>query len=136
MTEAAVDETGHQGPVGTTAVSRTIAAPLIHVWDVVVSKAGAEALLGPGADIGTKGQSWRSDDGPFGVVRTLHPLEQIRVSWHENENSPRSLVDIGLSADGDHTRVDLQHEPVHRDGDSDHEHWSAALARLEAVALG
>lgn len=117
-------------------VSRTIAAPVLHVWETLVSPRGAEALLGAGANLGTKGQSWHSDDGHRGVVRSLHPLEQVRVSWHESQDAPTSVVEIDLIGDGDGTRVDLSHDRVRGDLSDDEQQWNAALDRFEEVVRG
>lgn len=133
MSETQVEQTEESAAV---AVSRTIAAPPLHVWEVLVSPAGAESLLGPGASIGTKGQSWRSDEGPLGVVRSLHPLEQLRVTWHAAPEEPSSIVEIDLAADGDGTRLDLRQTPVAGDADAHEQRWDAALGRLEGVVLG
>ncbi len=132
MTEVQVEQSAD----AKSAVSRTIAAPPLVVWEALVSPAGAEALLGHGASIGSKGQSWHNDDGAFGMVRSLHPVEQIRVSWHETPDAPRSVVAIELAADGDGTRVDLAHDPVSGEVSADQARWRDALARFEAVVLG
>lgn len=132
MTEVQVEQSAD----AKSAVSRTIAAPPLHVWEVLVSPAGAEALLGHGASIGSKGQSWHNDDGAFGMVRSLHPVEQVRVSWHETPDSPRSVVAIDLAADGSGTRVDLGHDPVNGDVAADEARWHDALGRFEGVVLG
>lgn len=118
------------------AVSRTIAAPLLHVWDVLVSRAGTQAWLGEGAQLGTKGESWRADDGTFGVVRTLHRLRQVRVSWHADDGAPYSIIDLQLAQDGEGTRLDLTEEPVHGDPAVSEQRWGTALDRLAAAALG
>ena len=85
----------------TVRVSRTVGAPLVHVWEVLVSPAGAQALLGQGAVLGGKGEPYHSADGTSGVVRSYHPLEQLRVSWHVTPDSPPSIVELDLAADGD-----------------------------------
>lgn len=132
MTEVQVEQSAD----AKSAVSRTIAAPPLHVWEVLVSPAGAEALLGHGASIGSKGQSWHNDNGAFGMVRSLHPVEQVRVSWHETPDAPRSVVAIDLAADGSGTRVDLAHDPVNGDVAADEARWHDALGRFEGVVLG
>jgi uncharacterized protein YndB with AHSA1/START domain len=117
---------------------RSVAAPLAHVWECLCSRAGSAALLGSGAEIGSKGESWRSEDGPHGVVRSYHPQEQLRVSWHERDDDPPALVDLRLSGDGDRTVVDLTHEriPPGSDTGSLRQRWDGALGRLEALATG
>jgi uncharacterized protein YndB with AHSA1/START domain len=108
--------------------SRTVPAAPEQVWQHLISSEGVQALLGPGASLGSKGESWHSDEGPHGVVRSYHPLEQIRVSWHADEDAPASLVDLQLAPDGDGTRIDLVHE--HADDPGLKARWDGALERL------
>jgi len=112
--------------------STTVAAPVANVWQHLISARGTEALLGPGVTLGSKGESWHSADGPHGVVRSFHPLEQIRVSWHPHEGGPLSIVDLRLSGDGEGTRLDLYHEGegIAEDGAGDKRRWDEALGRF------
>ena len=107
----------------------TVPAPVSKVWEHLVSPSGTAALLGPGAVLGSKGESWHSSDGSHGVVRSYHPLQQIRVSWHADEDAPPSLVDLSLAPDGDGTRLDLSHEGSAPDLQG---HWDDALHRAVA----
>lgn len=68
-------------------VSRTFPAPLLHVWEVLIGSTGAEALLGPGASLGRKGESWHSDDGAVGVVRRPSHGAAARVLAREPRRS-------------------------------------------------
>jgi uncharacterized protein YndB with AHSA1/START domain len=113
--------------------TRTVPAAPGQVWQHLISSEGVQALLGPGAQLGSKGESWHSDDGPHGVVRSYHPLEQIRVSWHANDDAPASLVDLQLAPVGDGTRIDLVHEHAAEPGLQ--ARWDGALDRL-ASGLG
>ena len=112
--------------------SVTVDRPIEEVWLHLISRRGTEALLGPGVTLGSKGESWHSDDGPHGVVRSWHPMEQIRVSWHRDEAGPLSIVDLQLNRHGTGTRLDLYHEGegIAEDGPGDKQHWDAALGRL------
>lgn len=112
--------------------TRTVSASPGRVWTHIIESDGMEALLGPGAVLGSKGESWRSTDGPHGVVRSFHPLEQLRVSWHADDNAPASLVDLHLIPDGEGTRLDLVHERLSpADPEADLQvHWDTALARF------
>ncbi|MBC9823079.1 SRPBCC domain-containing protein [Terrabacter sp. MAHUQ-38] len=112
--------------------SVTLGAPVPQVWQHLISARGTEALLGPGVTLGSKGESWHSAEGPHGVVRSYHPLEQIRVSWHPHEDGPLSIVDLQLKPDGDGTRVDLYHEGqgIAEDGAGDKSRWDDALGRF------
>ena len=119
-------------------VSTSIPSPVGHVWEVLISPDGAAALLGQGAALGGKGEPYHAADGTHGVVRSFHPLQQLRVSWHESPDSPPSLVEIDLVAEAGGTRVSLLHEHL-RDpgqvGDLDLM-WSSRLAALGAVSTG
>lgn len=110
-------------------VVRTVAAPVADVWRALVSPGGAQALLGPGAEFGGKGEPWRSADGPSGVLRSYHPLEQLRWSWHETPDAPASIVELDLSDDDGGTRLDLRHDGV-AEVAAYEARWSDALDRL------
>ena len=113
-------------------VSRVVPFPIDKVWQLLTTSAGAEALLGTGAKLGTKGEPWRSEDGSHGVVRSYHPMEQVRLSWHADEHAPATLVDLRLTAQGGSTRLDLRHE--HLDDAalraSMTQRWDEALGRI------
>src|SRR5665647_3335964 len=83
----------------TLVVSRAVSHPIKSVWTTLLSPAGMEALLGQGGQLGDKGDSWRAADGTYGVTRSFHPLEQIRFSWHKDEDSPRTLVLVPRETD-------------------------------------
>jgi uncharacterized protein YndB with AHSA1/START domain len=116
----------------------TMSAPVDRVWEHLISPAGTEALLGQGARLGSKGEPWRAGDGSYGVMRSYHPLEQVRVSWHPHEDGPLSMLDVQLRPDGDGTRVDLYHEGRGIAGDprGDQQHWEEALGRLASGMTG
>lgn len=122
---------GAQGaPVIT--VSRVVPFPIERVWQLLTTSAGAEALLGEGARLGTKGETWRSMDGHHGVVRSYHPMEQVRLTWHADENASATLVDLRLTPEGGQTRLDLRHERVEDASLSQSmpQRWDEALGRI------
>lgn len=124
------------GPLVVTA-SRQVAAPLAHVWEVLVSPQGAAAFLGAGAVLGAKGEPYHCDEGPSGVLRSYHPLEQLRVSWHETPDSPATIVELDLRAEGtDATVLDLKQDHLAEGADVDGltARWAAALDALAAAA--
>jgi uncharacterized protein YndB with AHSA1/START domain len=124
-------------PMGVHATA-TVPAPAQEVWRHLVSPDGTEALLGEGARLGSKGEPWSATDGSHGVVRSFHPVEQVRVTWHPHEDGPLSLLDVQLHAHGDGTRVDLYHEGHGIAGDprGDLQHWEDALGRLAGGVSG
>ena len=82
-------------------VSRTVSFPVKRVWQVLVTDEGAEALLGPGSHFGDKGHTWSAVDGRTGVIRTFHPLEEIRFSWRVRQ-AEHGRVAPGRSGRSDH----------------------------------
>jgi uncharacterized protein YndB with AHSA1/START domain len=113
-------------------VSRVVPFPIDEVWTLLTTSAGAEALLGEGAKLGTKGEPWHSDNGTHGVVRSYHPMEQVRLTWHADEHAAATLVDLRLTAEDGDTRLDLRHERINDPtlSESMPQRWDAALARI------
>lgn len=138
MTTNLDSEAPDQAQTEVVSVTRVVAHPVANVWGALMAPHGAEALLGEGGELGTKGSSWHAADGTFGVTRSFHPLEQIRFSWHAGENAPATLVDFHLSPEGDEkTKLEIRHD--HLDADVDRAQliarWGAALHRLDTAAL-
>jgi len=113
-------------------VSRVVPFPIDEVWQLLITPAGAEALLGKGAKLGTKGEPWHCEDGSHGVVRSYHPMEQVRLSWHADEHASATLVDLRLTPEGSDTRLDLRHEHIDDAalGQSLPQRWDDALGRI------
>jgi len=123
-------------PPAAVVVSRSVACPVKRVWKELMTSQGAEALLGPGAAFGEKGQSWTSADGLTGVVRTLHPLEEIRFSIRQDDREP-SMVQIDLVPEGDKTTLTVTHSNLRDDTDRLWltGRWEAALGRIDAYLM-
>lgn len=119
-------------------VSRTVAHPLRSVWEVLIATQGASALLGEGGELGNKGDGWQAADGSHGVTRSFHPQEQIRFSWHADENAPATLVDLHMRAvDATTTELEIVHDHLPADADRQWltQHWEAALSSIDDGAL-
>jgi uncharacterized protein YndB with AHSA1/START domain len=113
-------------------VSRVVPQPIDKVWQVLTTRAGAEAFLGSGAQLGTKGEPWHSVDGSHGVVRSYHPMQQVRITWHADEDAPATLVDLQLTSEGDGTRMGLRQEHICDVALSQslQQRWEDALVRI------
>ena len=117
----------------TVVVQRSVSQPVKEVWRLLATPAGPEAPLGEGGVLRDKGDTWRSSNGTFGVVRSYHPLEQIRFSCHADGDAPKSLVDLHLMKQGDDaTVVEIRHEHIPGGWDTDAitQHWEDALDRI------
>lgn len=132
MSEQSESNTAHPSPA-TVVVSRTVTCPVKRVWKELMAPAGAETLLGPGAEFGEKGHTWTAADGRSGVIRTLHPLEEIRFSFRRDEQATPSIVQIDLTADGDDTTLTVTHSNLDDSTDPQQQaaRWEAALERID-----
>lgn len=136
MTQEPVQE--ETSETGSVRVTRVVKQPVKAVWDVLMTPAGEAALLGEGGELGNKGDSWKAVDGTCGVTRSFHPLEQIRFSWHENEDAPATLVDFQLhKVDDSSTELSLEHLnlPAGSDYAKLKKRWDDTLQRIDEDAL-
>lgn len=119
-------------PQDTVEVVQQVARPIGEVWARLTQREGIEAFLGEGAMLGTKGDPWHAADGTYGVLRSYHPEQQIRVSWHADEHATNTLVDLQMAPDGDGTRLTLRHENLtdNLDRAALTRRWEDALRRL------
>jgi uncharacterized protein YndB with AHSA1/START domain len=131
------EENASESPSGveeaTVTVSRVVAHPVKEVWKALMTKEGAEALLGEGAEFGQKGSSWTAADGRTGVMRSLHPLEQIRWSWRREGLPAPTMVELDLAATEGGTLLTVIHSKLTPDRDIEDitSRWEAALTRIE-----
>ena len=113
-------------------VQLSVRAPVGVVWEALVSPKGTATWLGEGAVLGDKGQSYHCADGTAGVVRSFHPLEQLRLSWHQQVDVEPSLIEIDLVVDGAGTSLRLWHDGLPEAArPAMRAHW---LERLQALA--
>ncbi len=135
-TESEAQIAGETGERGTLRLTRMVNAPVAHVWEVLVSPPGAAALLGEGAVLGAKGDPYHCTNGSSGVLRSYHPLEQLRVSYHPTPGSAPSIIEVDLRGENSVTVIELRHDRIVDDmqRESLQEHWNAALDALVALA--
>ena len=119
----------------TVTITRLVSSPLKEVWKVLNTPAGGEALLGAGGVIGDKGDSWHATDGTWGVIRSYHALEQLRFTWHADDDAATTMVDLRLVPAGDATNIEVRHEhvPANTDTAALVRRWEAALDRVWAL---
>lgn len=134
MTAAAGSEVPTDSTTGAPVleVSRAVPQPVDDVWQVLTTPTGAEALLGRGAELGGKGEPWRSVDGSHGVVRSYHPGQQVRVTWHADEHAPSTLVELHIIPEGEGTRLSLRYQETPDAGVNANlrQRWNDALGRI------
>jgi uncharacterized protein YndB with AHSA1/START domain len=113
-------------------VHRRFTAPVGVVWQALISPRGTATWLGEGAVLGDKGQSYHCADGTAGVVRSFHPLEQLRLSWHQQVDVEPSLIEVDLGVEGAGTSLRLWHDGLpEADRPAMQAHWQQ---RIDALA--
>ncbi|QCT39149.1 SRPBCC domain-containing protein [Arachnia propionica] len=114
------------------AVTRVAPTQLEAVWRALMTPAGAQTLLGAGGQLGNKGESWKADDGTYGITRSFHPKEQIRFSWHASEGAPATLVDLRMRAVDGGTELTIVHGNLPEDADLEalRARWETTLEAL------
>ena len=113
-------------------VVQHVPRPIGEIWARLTQREGIEAFLGEGAMLGAKGDPWHAADGTYGVLRSYHPEQQIRVSWHADEQATNTLVDLQMAPEGEGTVLTLRHEHLTDDLDRAEltKRWDEALRRL------
>ena len=91
-------------------VRRVLPGSAVVVWQSLVSPQGTSVWLGHGTVLAGPGQTYMSDEGDAGVVRSFHPLEQLRLSWQMSAEDESSLVEVDLTPVAGGTRLRLWHE--------------------------
>lgn len=105
-----------------------------HVWKALNSSEGSQALFGPGVRLGDKGHSWHSENGTYGVVRSWHPIEQLRLTWHESTDAPRTMLDLHLVPQDGQTLLRFAHQRINADRAEEYaKRWTEALANFKTV---
>jgi uncharacterized protein YndB with AHSA1/START domain len=132
VTDAASANTADAANAQNVHVHRRFTAPVGAVWQVLISPEGTATWLGEGAVLGDKGQSYHCADGTAGVVRSFHPLEQLRLSWHPNVDVEPSLIEVDLAVEGAGTSLRLWHDGLpEAERAAMQAHWEQ---RIEALA--
>jgi uncharacterized protein YndB with AHSA1/START domain len=116
-------------------VVQHVPRPLKEVWARLTQRDGIEAFLGEGAMLGGKGDPWHAADGTRGVTRSYHPEQQVRVSWHADDQAPPTVVDLQMQTEGDGTLLTLRHEHLTDELDRDAlvKRWDVAMHRMTQV---
>ena len=117
-------------------VSRTIHAPIERVWSVLTAPEGLRLWLGEGAVLpAEKGMQFTADDGTTGELRSLRPLDRIRLTWRPPSWDHESTVQVAVSGDRRKTRLVFHQERLAdaHERERQREHWRGVLQRLEPL---
>ncbi len=121
-------------------VSRTFPVPPEAAWDVLVDGPGLPLWLGAGAVVPDEvGAPYRTDDGTEGELRSLRPVDRIRLTLQPpgREGRPTTVqVVVRPSATGTSVRFHQEHLADAEERERQRAHWKAALDRLAPLLGG
>jgi len=120
-------------------VSRTFPVAPEEAWDVLVDGPGLAVWLGEEAEIPDEvGGPYRTADGAEGELRSLRPLDRLRLTWQPpgREGRPTTVqLVVQPAATGTSVRFHQEHLADADERERQRDHWKAALDRL-APLLG
>lgn len=79
-------------------VSRTIPVDLDTAWAYLTSPRGIDTWLGSGVDTPlSTGQSYETDGGTTGQVRSVRDRDRVRLTWQPVDRPDAATIQIALS---------------------------------------
>lgn len=119
-------------------VSKTLAARVDHLWELLTSPEGLTLWLGTLDQLPTEaGQAYETAEGTVGEIRSYHERYRIRLTWRPKgwDHDTTLQLTVSQAADPANTRLGIHQERL-ADGDErerQREHWQAVVAALEAA---
>lgn len=114
-------------------VSRTVDRPAAAVWDLLTGPEGVSIWLGPGVSLnGAAGQTYRTDDGTAGEVRSFRPLDRVRLTYRPAGWDHETTVQIAIQDKGPKTALRFHQERL-ADGEErerQRTHWKRIADEL------
>ena len=114
-------------------VSRTLPYTRETVWDFIISTAGLRLWLGNGVRLGAPGEEYVTADGTTGELRSLRPLDRVRLTWQPRGWSRESTVQVTVSPAGtrDEPKTTLRFHQERLTSAEEREgqraHWTAVM---------
>ena len=77
--------------------SRTFPLSVEAAWDLMVSPAGLAIWLGEGVRLPlAKGESYETEDGTVGEIRSVRPRDRVRLSWRPADRDQEATLQFAL----------------------------------------
>lgn len=119
-------------------VSRTLPVSLEEAWAFLLSPAGMSLWLGEGVAPLAKGASYETADGTSGEVRSLRPLDRVRLTWRPPGREEPATVQLALvaAASGCSVRFHTERLTSAEERERMRGHWREVLRRLKGALPG
>ena len=116
-------------------VSRTLPASVRSMWDLLVSPTGLAIWLGRGlTSLPDVGAAFTTADGTRGELRSVRPLDRVRLSWQPPGRERPATVQVALvgAPSGCSVRFHTEQLADAQDRERMREHWRSVLDVLAA----
>lgn len=117
-------------------VSRSMPCTAEEAWEALTSEQGLAIWLGEGARLpDEKGVPYETADGTTGELRSLRPLDRLRLTWQPHDWSHDSTVQVVVREGPTSTSVRFHQERLasQAEREAQREHWRGVLDRLEEL---
>ena len=117
-------------------VSRTVAATPEEVWGLLTSRDGVAAWLGEGAELPAEPKTaYETTAGTTGELRSVRPLDRIRLTWHPESWDHESTVQVVIRPAKSGTSIRFHQERLAdaEERERQRAHWAEVIDRLEAL---
>lgn len=113
-------------------VSRTVGVPITDVWEHLLGP-GRATWLGPGDYVLVAGLPYLTSDGTTGQVRSLRPLDRVRITRRPAGQAHETTLQVAVRATApDKTMVRFHAERMRSAAEREEQrgHWAAVLLTL------
>ena len=116
-------------------VSRTFPIDLETAWALLTSRMGLGLWLGDVSSPLTKGACYRTREGISGEVRSIRPLERLRLTWQPERRAAPAIVQVVVapSPRGCSVRFHTDHLASEDEREAMRTHWREVLDRLDSA---
>jgi len=114
-------------------VSRTVNLPLDDVWEFMISPRAVGIWLGEGAELpAARGDAITTADGSTGELRSLRPLDRVRLTWQPQGSDHDTTVQLAVTGGETSTVIRFHQERMVDEAERtrQRDHWRAVLVRL------
>ena len=116
-------------------VSRTLPASVRAMWDLLISPTGLGIWLGRGLpSLPDVGAAYTTADGTCGELRSVRPLDRVRLTWQPPGRERPATVQVALvgAPSGCSVRFHAEQLAGAQDRERMREHWRGVLDELAA----
>ncbi len=117
-------------------VTRTFPLTARQAWDLLLSEEGRSLWLGSIKKVPTKiGQSYETDDGTIGEVRSYAAGKMLRLTWKPAARGQPTTLQIRVAPKGKKSSIHIHQEKLRSRAERERmrRHWTGVMDGLEQM---